>query len=174
MSCGCETRDANERSAGSSAARASGQWVLPRVMRAAVGDADGRHVPRTVKIRSKGKRSAMPSLASICPRTSRRALRWRLRNQTWQRCVSEHAPDRDQAVASWMQRAQRQLWLARCKAHRRCARVLLPGSGPMVGGAGAARGRALRSLAGRFPLMCTPKVSWLMYPHGSVCYVKSS
>ena len=26
----------------------------------------------------------------------------------------------------------------------------------------------------RFPLMCTPKVSWLMYPQGSVCYVKSS
>ena len=26
----------------------------------------------------------------------------------------------------------------------------------------------------RFPLMCTPKVSWLMYPQGSVCYVKGS
>ena len=59
-------------------------------------------------------------------------------------------------------------------ARRTCARVLLPGTGPMVGGAGAAQGRALRSLVVRFPLMCTPKVSWLMYPQGSVCYVKGS
>ena len=74
-----------------------------------------------------------------------------------------------------VQRAQRQLWLQggarRTDAAHAC--YCRPSIGVDMA-LGRLRGVLFEVWVVRFPLMCTPKVSWLMYPHGSVCYVKSS